>query len=250
MGYRLDEIDRRIIYYLMRNARDTSAPQIATEVNVSSGTIRNRIQQLEDHGILTGFHANVDFERVDGRLTNLFTCTAPVPNRETLAQRILDIPGVINVRELMTGRGNLQVKAVGNDTSDLSRIARELSNRGLEIEGEDLIQNERFQPYHPFGPDKEGRHISMTDFVSLSGEADVAELAISGDSPIANKTLKEAGTEGLIGDDILVIAIERDDSMLTPRGDTRIRPDDVVTVFSREGVSDDALEGFSGTPTV
>jgi len=250
MGYRLDEIDRRILYYLMQNARDTSAPQIAGEVNVSSGTVRNRIQQLEDHGILTGFHANVDFERVDGRLTNLFTCTAPVPNRETLAQRILEIPRVVNVRELMTGRGNLQVKAIGNDTSDLSRIARELSNRGLEIEGEDLIQNERFQPYQPFGPDKEGSHISMTDFVSLSGDADVAELAIGEDSPVANKTLKEAGAGGLIGDDILVIAIERDDTMLTPRGDTRIRPDDIVTVFSREGVSDDALEGFSGTGTV
>ncbi|WP_227376202.1 Lrp/AsnC family transcriptional regulator [Haladaptatus halobius] len=246
MGYRLDEIDKRIIYRLMQNARDTSAPQIADEVSVSAGTIRNRVQKMQEHGIITGFHTNIDFERVDGRLTSLFTCTAEVPSREGLAQGILEIPGVINVRELMTGRGNLQVKAVSEDTSDLSRIANELSNRGLEIENENLIQNERFHPYHQFGPDERQGHISMTDLVSLSGEADVVELVINSDAPIANKTLKEAGREGLIGDELLVIAIERDDSVLTPKGSTWIRPDDVVTVFSRGGVSQDVLREFVG----
>ncbi len=246
MGYRLDEIDKRIIYRLMQDARNTSAPQIADEVNVSAGTIRNRVQKMQEHGILTGFHANVDFERVDGQLTSLFICTVEVPSREGLAQRILEIPGVINVRELMTGRGNLHVKAVSDDTGDLSRIAYELSNYGLEIEGEDLVQNERYHPYHQFGPDEQRGHISMADLVSLSGEADVVELVIDTDAPIANKTLKEAGQEGMIGDELLVIAIERDDTVLTPKGSTRIQPDDVVTVFSREGVSKDVLREFVG----
>lgn len=41
-GYRVDEIDRRIIHALMTNARETSAPMIAEEVTVSAGTILNR----------------------------------------------------------------------------------------------------------------------------------------------------------------------------------------------------------------
>lgn len=245
MGYRLDEIDKRIIYYLMKNARDTSAPQIADEVNVSAGTIRNRIQQMREHGVITGFHADIDFEHIDGRLTSLFSCTADIPMSETLARRILAIPGVINVRELMTGRGNIQVKAVGEGTTDLSRIAHELTDAGLEIEDEDLIQNERFHSYHQFGPDEREGHVSLTDLVSLSGKADIVELVISPDAPVASKTLSEAGQEGLIDDELLVIAIERNESVLTPKGGTLIQPNDVVTVFSRDGMSEKALRGFT-----
>ncbi|WP_227379868.1 Lrp/AsnC family transcriptional regulator [Haladaptatus halobius] len=245
MGYRLDEIDKRIIYHLMKDARNTSAPQIADDVSVSAGTIRNRINQMQEHGILIGFHANVDFERSEGYLTNLFTCTAEIVHREEIIQRIFAISGVINVRELMTGRGNVQIKAIGKDTNDLARIARELTNIGIEIEDEGLIRNERFQPYQKYGPDKERSQLSMTDLISLSGESDVVETVISADAPIANKTLKEADQAGLIGDELLIIAIERDDSILTPKGSTRIQPNDVVTVFSRKGVSDQSLQGFT-----
>ncbi|MFH5801888.1 winged helix-turn-helix transcriptional regulator [Haladaptatus sp. CMAA 1911] len=245
MAYRLDNIDKRIIYYLMKDARDTSAPTIADEVNVSAGTVRNRISQLQENGIITGFHANIDFEEADGRLTNLFSCTLQMPMGEKLAQQILEIPGVINIRELMTGRGNVQVKAIGDGTTDLSRIAYELTECGLEIEDEDLIQNERFHPYHEFGPDEPGDHISLTDLVSLSGNADIVEVAINPEAPVANKTLREAGEEGLIQDDLLVIAIEHDETVLTPKGDTLIRPNDVVTVFSRGGISDSILQSFT-----
>ncbi|WP_239640386.1 AsnC family transcriptional regulator [Halogeometricum pallidum] len=44
---RLDEVDKRILYYLARDARNVSAPMVAEEASVSAGTIRNRINQLE-----------------------------------------------------------------------------------------------------------------------------------------------------------------------------------------------------------
>lgn len=249
MAYRLDEIDKRIIYYLMKDARDTSAPTIADEVNVSAGTIRNRISQLQENGIITGYHANIDFEQADGRLQNLFYCTTQAPMGEKLARQVLEIPGVINIRELTTGRGNIHVKAVGDGTADLSRIAYELTNCGLEIEKENLIQNERFHPYQEYGPDKPRDQVSLTDLISLSGKADIAEVAISPEAPVAHKTLQEIGEEGLIDDDILVIAIERDESVLTPKGNTRILPNDVVTVFSRNGISDQVSQSFTAGET-
>ncbi|WP_231186727.1 Lrp/AsnC family transcriptional regulator [Haladaptatus sp. DYF46] len=245
MGYRLDEIDKRIIYYLMQDARDTSAPTIADEVNVSAGTIRNRISQLQENGIITGYHANIDFEQADGRLQNLFYCTIEAPLGEKLAQQILEIPGVINIRELTTGRGNIHVKAVGDGTADLSRIAYELTNCGLEIEKENLIQNERYSPYQEFGPDKPREQVSLTDLISLSGKADIVEVAINPDAPVAHKTLREIGEEGLIDENLLVIAIERDESVLTPKGNTRIQPNDVVTIFSRTGISDQVYQSFT-----
>ncbi len=249
MTYRLDEIDKLILYYLTADARTTSAPTIAEEGNVSPGTIRNRISQLEDHGIIEGYHANVDYERADGRLIDLFTCNASVSNRESLAVRVLDIPGVVNVRELASGRGNLQIKAVGADTDDLGRIAREIADLGIEIEDEDLIQREYFRPYGPFGPEEERENRLLTDLLSLSGDADVLELSVVETAPIADKTLQQAADEGLIHDDSLIISIERDETVLTPRGHTRIRPNDIVSILSREGSSDEILRAFKNEET-
>lgn len=246
MDYRLDEVDRRIVYRLMQDSRNTSAPSIAEEVNVSAGTIRNRIQQLEEHGIITGYHLGVDFERVDGKLTNVFVCSAPVPDREKVAKQVLQIPGVINVRELMAGRENLHVTAVGSDMNDVTRISRALSTMGLEIQGEDLLQREYQHPYHPFGPDDDRRTTSITDLISLTGNAEVIELTVEEDAPIAGKTLKEADSDGLIDDSVLVVAIERDGTIVTPKGRTEIRPDDLVTVFCQNGAADEVLEMFAG----
>ncbi|THE66413.1 AsnC family transcriptional regulator [Salinadaptatus halalkaliphilus] len=245
-SYRLDEIDRRIVYALMSDARNTSAPAIAAEVSVSGATIRNRIAQLEDHGIIEGYHATVDFEHADGSLMNLFCCHAPFGDVEGAARQIGAIPGVINVRELMGGRMNLHVLAVGTDTSDLRRIGRELENADVEIEDEFLLQNEHDFPYAPYGPADRRRLEPLADYISLTGGAEVVEVTVHEDAPIADCTLEEAATEGILEDSTLVVAIERDDAVLTPHGDTEIRPNDVVTVFSPDGAGGPALKGFQG----
>ncbi|KDE60095.2 AsnC family transcriptional regulator [Halostagnicola sp. A56] len=243
-GYRLDEIDRRIIYALMADARNTSAPMIAEEVSVSPATIRNRIDQLEDHGIIRDYHTSVDFERAEGGLTTLFQCNVSVENREAIAQQVSAIPGVINVRKLMTGRRNLHVVAVGADTQSLERIGRALSELGAEIEDEDLVQDEISRPYTPYGPDETATDPTPMDVISLTGDANVVEVTVSSDSEIRGYTLEEAGSRGVLPDDLLVVAIERDGTVLTPRGETTIRADDVVTVLSRDGIDDRTLHSF------
>ncbi|ELZ98820.1 lrp-type transcriptional regulator [Haloferax mucosum ATCC BAA-1512] len=245
MDYRLDEIDRVIIHALMDDARGTSAPMIADEVSVSPGTIRNRIRQLEDHGVIEGYHANIDFERTGHRFTNLFVCTAPVPERERLSTLVREISGVVNVRELLSGRGNLHVLAVGKDMNDVTRIGRELSNLGLDIEDENLVRRESYEPYSPFGPNERPGFGALADVVSLAGGSEVVELVVAGDAPIVGRTLGEIGDDELLDDDVLVVSIERDDDVLTPRGETGIEPDDVVTLLSRGGVGEATIQLFS-----
>lgn len=244
MAVRLDEIDRRILYHLARDARGVSAPDVAEEVNVSAGTVRNRIKQLEEQGVIEGYHARIDYERAERRLTNLFICSTDVPDRERIAKQVADVPGVVGVRELMTGRGNLHVTAVGEDMADLSRVARDLADLGIEVEEENLIQQEYRGPYDAFGPEDDSEGHSITDFMSLSGGAEVVELTVATGAPMAGLTLREANQQGVIDAEDLVISIERDDEMLTPKGDTRVRADDVVTLFSRTGIDDDAIAAF------
>jgi DNA-binding Lrp family transcriptional regulator len=242
--HRLDEIDRRILHALMVDARNSSASTLGKAAGVSGATIRNRIHKLEDAGIIRGYRGQVDFELAGGKLTNLYLCDVPVTEREALAHEARSIPGVINVRTLMTGRRNLHVLAVGESTSDLRRVARRLTDIGIHIEDEDLLEEELFAPYGPFDPDDGEQAPEANDFISLTGNASVVEVAVHADAPIANLTLETAAKQGILDEDTLVIAIERDHLELTPHGDTVIKPDDIVTILSRAGGDADALSAF------
>lgn len=246
--YRLDDIDRRILYALMQDGRNTTAASISESVNVSGATVRNRIHNLEDQGIIRGYPAQLDFEKAGGKLTNLYLCNVPVPERGALAHRARAIPGVVNVRTLMTGRENLHVVAVGEDTADLQRVARNLSQLGIEIEDEDLVEDELFSPYTPFNPEDRQAE-TPDDVISLTGEATIVQLTVHREAPIAGLTLQEASRQGILDANTLVIGIERDDRELTPHGDTEIRPDDIVTVLSRDHSDGSGLQVFRATNT-
>ncbi|MFC4439029.1 MULTISPECIES: Lrp/AsnC family transcriptional regulator [Natrialbaceae] len=244
-AYQLDELDRRILYELMADARDASAPVIADRIDVSPGTVRNRIERLEERGVITGYHAHVDLERTDGRLATLFMCSVPFADRKTAARAAYQIPGAVNVRILMGGRRNFHVLAVGENARDLRRIGTTLSEIGIEIEDEMLVENDEVRAYEPFGPDGTRSAIPAT-FIDLSGDSEVVELTVQSDAPIAGVALSDAAENGLLDEDPLVVSITRDDELLTPHGDTTIRPADVVTVFSCGGVEDETIRAFVG----
>lgn len=152
----IDDLDRYIVYRLQGDARTTSAAEIADSFGVSPSTVRNRISKLEADGVVTGSHLEIDYELVGYPLVTLVFCTAPIPERESLAEASLSVDGVISVRELMTGEENLHVVVVGRDSEDLSRIGQELSSLGLTIVEEELIHNEYSQPYAGFEVEGDG----------------------------------------------------------------------------------------------
>jgi hypothetical protein len=57
---------------------------------------------------------------------------------------------VTAVREIMTGKRNVYVNAIGRSHDDLNRIAGELDELGLDIVDEQLIRDEYVCPYHGF----------------------------------------------------------------------------------------------------
>lgn len=244
MAHRFDSIDKRIIYRLTQDARGTSAPEIAEEVNVSPGTIRNRIQKLEDEGIIQGYHADIDYEKIGKGLINLFKCSSGARERHTLSKKALQVPGVVNIREIMSGEEDLHIKAVGEDMEDITRIASDLTNLGIEIKDEDLIRREYFRPYHLFGPEGE-EFEPIIDLRSISGGAEAADLTVAEGVPVAGKTVQEINDLGLLGEDALLISIERGEKTITPHGDSSISPGDIVTIFSPSGLSKETLQSFT-----
>ena len=150
MGRDLDDVDRGILYLLQREARDTTAQEIADTVGVSPSTIRNRIDQLEADGIIKGYHPEIDYEAANLPLRIVFICTAPATERTELATEVMELQGVIDMREMMTGRRNIHIEIVGTSTTDITRITDAIHALGLEIESSELIRRRQIQPFNHF----------------------------------------------------------------------------------------------------
>ncbi|EMA30082.1 potassium channel family protein [Haloarcula japonica] len=87
---------------------------------------------------------------------------------------------------------------------------------------------------------------SIVDFMRIGDRAEVFEITVMPGAPIAGKTLQDANAEGLIGGQTLIVAIERngDGDPITPRGDTRIEADDLLTVYSGDGATPEVTDIF------
>lgn len=144
-----DAVDRGIVYLLQQNARNTIT-DVATAVNVSDNTVRNRVRRLEERGVIEGYSADIDYNRIGVQHHYQFVCTASVSDREELANEALDVPGVVEVRTLMTGTRNVYVTAAGSDNDDITRIAMALDETGLEIEVENLVRSRTRRPLQQF----------------------------------------------------------------------------------------------------
>lgn len=135
--YRIDAIDRRIIAELGKDAR-LSIRSLAERVHISRTAAHTRLGRLLDHGVITGFSANVDREALglgitaivivkveadwptvsealaalpfvekaqalSGDIDILLTVSAPDHDAlsETILRRIHSMPGVASTRSYM-----------------------------------------------------------------------------------------------------------------------------------------------------
>ncbi|MFH5801055.1 Lrp/AsnC family transcriptional regulator [Haladaptatus sp. CMAA 1911] len=146
----LDTLDKYILFALQEDSRHTSSGDIAEAMDVASSTVRNRINLLEKAGIIRGYEINIDYEKAGYNLYSQFVCTAPIPEREELARKARKIPGVVKVREVMTGEQNVYIGAIGVDKDDLSGIGRDLAELGLIVVDEELIHSEYSHSFHKF----------------------------------------------------------------------------------------------------
>lgn len=86
---------------------------------------------------------------------------------------------------------------------------------------------------------------SIVDVMHLTGEAEVFEITVPEGAPITKRTLHEADETGLLDGGMLVVAVERGEEVITPRGDTEVHAGDMLTVFSRTGITPKVMAPFS-----
>lgn len=90
---------------------------------------------------------------------------------------------------------------------------------------------------------------AIVDYMRIGEEAEVFEIEVTENAPIAGKTIAETASEGLLPDDVLIVAVEREgqDRPITPHGGTAIRAGDLLTVYSAFG-ADPHLTDVFGHP--
>lgn len=150
MGRELDDVDRSILYMLQQDARNSTAQDIADRAGVSPSTVRNRIDQLEADGIIKGSHPEIDYEAADLPLQVTFVISASPMKLEEYSKHLRGIQGVIDVREMLTGRRNLHIDVVGTSTTDLTRITDAIHELGVEIESSEMMRRRHVQPFNHF----------------------------------------------------------------------------------------------------
>ena len=147
----LDETNKAVIYLLQRDARRLTTQEMAERIGVSASTVRNRIEQLEERGIIRGYHPIVDYDKAGLQLHVVFICSATNLDRERLARAARDVSGVVTIQEVLNGTDNIQVEAVGTDTDDIARVSDELSELGLEVVNSKILKSFHKQPFDHFG---------------------------------------------------------------------------------------------------
>jgi trk system potassium uptake protein TrkA len=87
---------------------------------------------------------------------------------------------------------------------------------------------------------------AIVDYLRIGDVAEVFEITVTENAPIAGKTLKGAADAGLITAEMLVVAIERSsaDEPITPRGNTEIHAGDLLTVYSAVGATPEITDIF------
>jgi DNA-binding Lrp family transcriptional regulator len=120
----LDEIDVKILKTLTMDAR-LSSRQIARQCDVSIGTVLSRMKRMEKEGIIRGYSALLDHERLGYELTVVSEITVSKGRLLEVENEIARLPNVCCVYDL-TGLIDAVIVAKFKNREELSRFTKRL----------------------------------------------------------------------------------------------------------------------------
>jgi DNA-binding Lrp family transcriptional regulator len=120
----LDETDVKILKVLTADAR-LSSRQIAKQCDISIGTALSRIKKMEIEGIIKGYTAILDQEKLGYELTVVTEITVSKGRLLEMENEIARIPNVCCVYDL-TGLADAAIIAKFKNREDLSKFTKHL----------------------------------------------------------------------------------------------------------------------------
>lgn len=110
----LDNTDLRIVDLLSRDAR-LSARAISRQIGMSPGAVAERIERLQDHGVITGYRAEIDPGLLGyGMVAIVGLRTRQGPALSGILERLIAIPEVA-AAHMVTGHWDLLLELYVRD---------------------------------------------------------------------------------------------------------------------------------------
>ena len=136
----IDEIDRKILRLLQKNARISNV-KIARHVNLAPSAILKRIRRLEDEKVIMGYEARIDHQKVGINMSSfVLISTGEKPGTLEIGKKIASLPEVQDVH-FTTGDFYYFTKVKTVDSKGHNEFVRKLGEIGVRDCRTTLILN-------------------------------------------------------------------------------------------------------------
>jgi Lrp/AsnC family transcriptional regulator for asnA, asnC and gidA len=116
----LYDTDRAILEALQEDAR-TPFSEIARQIDMSSATVHDRVNRMEEAGVIEGYHAKVNPKALDYGISAVVGLQVEQGQEQDTLGRLEEIPGVQGVH-LTTGSWDVLMRVYAEDADELREL--------------------------------------------------------------------------------------------------------------------------------
>lgn len=143
MAYQLDDIDKKILDFLVENTR-MPFTEIAKQMDVSAGTIHVRVKKMEDAGIILGSSLNIDYAKMNYHFTAYIGILLTKSNRtQEVLKKLVEIPNILEA-SVTSGKYNIFCKIRAKNTEDAKNIIYKIDDIEDVMRTESMICMEEY----------------------------------------------------------------------------------------------------------
>ena len=122
---RFDATDRHILLALQKNSRQTTAV-LAEQVALSQSPCWRRIRQLEDSGVIEGYHAHLNRSQLGFGVTGFVQLQMETHNADigqAFEREVVALPQVLSCHNL-SGHYDYMLEVIAQDVETFSNLVR------------------------------------------------------------------------------------------------------------------------------
>ncbi len=124
----MDKIDKRLLKLLQENAR-YSLKQLSEKVYLSSPAVAARIERMEEEGIISGYHADINLDKMGYHITAFINLEMSPKQKAGFLPFIAEVPNVIECNTV-SGNYSMLMKVSFPSTTELDGFLGQLQKFG------------------------------------------------------------------------------------------------------------------------